>query len=194
MATTRGRSAQGGSVARAKGGLTAMLAVLAALAFEPALAGGPATGGAPCEGVGAAECVPAIEGPWRYAGGSPTHRIDVPDQPSLEEVRQALQDRTSALYGRNACSPARIGHAGGWRADTDEPTLQRERLITLYEVGFLHGDECTVVGGATTFHTTRQRSFSCEPGRTGPFLDSRGVRRCGPATPDRRDRAAISTR
>lgn len=182
MAATHWHSALRGNVGLGRDRL-AVLAALAWLACAPATVVGSER--AACEGARAAACVPALEGPWRYAGGSPTHRIEVLDQASLEDVRRALQERTSALYGRNACSPARISHAGDWRADTDEPALQRERLITLYEVGFLHGDECTVVGGATTFHTTRERRFSCEPGRPGPFLGARGVRLCGPLAPAR---------
>lgn len=184
MATTRWQRASRGNLAPSRGRV-ATLVVLAWLACAPAAAGGSGRSGGPCEGARAAACVPAVEGPWRYAGGSPTHRIDVADQGSLEDVRRALQERTSALYGKNACAPARISHAGDWRADADEPALQRERLITVYEVGFLHGDECTVVGGATTFHTTRQRSFSCEAGRPGPFLGPKGERLCGPAAAGR---------
>lgn len=182
MATRRRQWAARGNAGTNQRRMVALV-MLACLTSGPVAARGSGREAAPCKDAVAAACVPAIEGPWRYAGGSPTHRIDVLDQPSLEDVRRALQERTSALYGKNACSPARISHAGDWRTDTDEPTLQRERLITVYEVGFLHGDECTVVGGATTFHTTRQRSFNCEAGRPGPFLGPRGERLCGPPAP-----------
>ena len=133
-----------------------------------------------CQGAQATGCTPAIAGPWRHAGGSRTHRIEVSDQASLEELRAALEAHLRTLYGRNACAPARISHAGRWRDDDSTAELQRERMVTLHEVGFLHGDECTLVGGATAFHTTRERRFRCEAGRAGPFVGPQGDRWCGP--------------